>query len=116
MIWLPLSSLAPDGVRARGALALALALSAMTAGCAGASTAPPEYPEDAPKSLVEQLTQQRAALSSLRRGPFSSEAAADLGRAESWVGQADRMIAEGEDEEDVALLLEAIRGDRKSVV
>lgn len=90
-------------------LALALSLSAMTAACGGTTNEPPEYPEQTPKSRTEQLAQHRAALTSLRRGRFSNGAAADLGRAESWIGQAERLIAEGE-EEDADLLLEAIQG------
>jgi hypothetical protein len=89
-------------------VALALSLSAMVAGC-GAATTEPEYPEQTPKSQTEQLTQHRAALSSLRRHRFSAETAADLGRAESWMGQAERLIADG-DEDEVPLLLEAIQG------
>jgi len=90
-------------------LALALALSPVTTGCAGASPAEAEYPDQAPKSYAERLAQHRATLASLRRNPFSAEAATDLGKAESWLGQAERLAAE-EEEEKLDLLLQAIEG------
>lgn len=90
-------------------LALALALSAATTGCAGASPGEPEYPEQTPQSRSEQISEHRAALSSLRKSPFAGEAAGDLGKAESWLGQAERLQAEDE-EDGVDLLLEAVRG------
>ncbi len=90
-------------------LALALALSPVTTGCAGASPAEAEYPDQAPKSYAERLAQHRAAVAALRRNPFSNEAAGDLGKAESWLGQAERLAAE-EEEEELDLLLQAIEG------
>jgi hypothetical protein len=90
-------------------LALALALPLSAAGCGAASTAEPEYPEHTPKSRADQLTQHRAALAALRKSPFSNDAAADLGKAEAWMGQAERLAAEDE-EEAVDLLLSAIGG------
>ncbi len=90
-------------------LALALSLSAAGTGCAGAAPAEPEYPEQTPQSRSEQIAQHRSALSSLRKSPFAGEAAGDLGKAESWLGQAERLLAEDE-EDGVDLLLQAVNG------
>lgn len=90
-------------------LALLAALAAASTGCAGKGPAEAEYPELAEKSPDERVAQQRAALAALRKSPFAAEAAGDLGKAESWIGEAERLIAAREDE-NLELLLQAADG------
>ncbi|HSN98723.1 MAG TPA: hypothetical protein VLS89_10580 [Candidatus Nanopelagicales bacterium] len=91
------------------ALALLSALAAATAGCAGTTPADAEYPEEADRSPTERIAQQRAALAALRKRAFAEQAAGDLGKAESWIGQAERLVA-AEEDRNLDLLLQAVEG------
>jgi len=76
----------------------------VTTGCATGSQ------QEVQQSADDKLYDYRTILREQRAHPLSAEVARDLDLVEVWLGRAERMIAEKEDEEMLELQLQAIEG------
>lgn len=82
-----------------------LGASALTTGCATSS-----QQQEFQQSADDKLYDYRTILREQRAHPLSAEVARELDLVDVWLGRAERMIAEEEDEEMLDLQLQAIEG------
>ena len=86
-------------------LILLVGASVATTGCATSS-----QQQEFQQSADDKLYDYRTILREQRAHPLSAEVARELDLVEVWLGRAERMIAEEEDEEMLDLQLQAIEG------
>lgn len=91
---------------ALGALALAGGL--VLGGCAPAMHVA-EEPGQEPGATEEQATAARALMRQLRNRPWADEAALELQRAEGWLDELERRLADDDRDERAHVLMLAVR-------
>jgi hypothetical protein len=80
--------------------------------------APPTHvvsPDDERYGMREEATAARAVIAQLRDSSYAAEAALDLQRAESWLAAVEQRLADGDDDEQTQLLMQAARTQLSAV-